>query len=259
VTLRTFIYARGSKLTNLILSNCHITTKSVLLAIARTCQYLVDLDLSNCHIINTGSFGILSKLTNLQQLNLYRTQVGNGELKLMIVANKGLQSLKLGSCPRINGDDICLCLSLHSKELKILDLWRCHSITSKGILHLCTLNQLRDLDLGWCNNILAVTECIQTLVSSCTQLQRLLLSAHRQTSDLDIEAISRHLGSELLQFSCMGSRNITTQAMLNLAAHCHNLQLLDFSYCENLENATFHRELCSILPKCHVVTSINGS
>ena len=40
--------------------------KTVLLAIARTCQYLVDLDLSNCHIINTGSFGILSKLTSLQ-------------------------------------------------------------------------------------------------------------------------------------------------------------------------------------------------
>ena len=36
------------------------------MAIARTCQYLVDLDLSNCHIINTGSFGILSKLTSLQ-------------------------------------------------------------------------------------------------------------------------------------------------------------------------------------------------
>ena len=51
VTLRTFIYARGSKLTNLILSNCHIATKTVLLAIARTCQYLVDLDLSNCHIM----------------------------------------------------------------------------------------------------------------------------------------------------------------------------------------------------------------
>ena len=29
VTLRTFIYARGSKLTNLILSNCHIATKVV--------------------------------------------------------------------------------------------------------------------------------------------------------------------------------------------------------------------------------------
>ena len=42
-------------------------------------QYLVDLDLSNCHIINTGSFGIWSKLTTLQQLNLYQTQIGNGD------------------------------------------------------------------------------------------------------------------------------------------------------------------------------------
>ena len=174
MTFRTFIYARGSRLTNLILSNCHIATKTVLLAIARTCQYLVDLDLSNCHIINTGSFGVLSKLTNLQQLNLYRSQIGNGELKLIINANRSLQSLKLGSCPKINGDDICLNLSLHCTELKILDLWRCNSLTAKGILNLCNLNQLKDLDLGWCSNVLAMTDCIQTLVSSCNQLQRYL-------------------------------------------------------------------------------------
>ena len=96
-------------------------------------------------------------------------------------------------------------------------------------------------------------------IFECIHNFKLLLSAHRQTSDLDIQAVSQHLGSGLRQFSCMGSKNVTTESMLNLAVQCYNLKLLDVSYCENLENATFHRELCSMLPMCHVVTSINGS
>lgn len=172
--------------------------------------------MSNCHIINTGVFRILSKLTSLQQLNLYWTQIGNGKL------------------------------SLYCTELKILDLWRCHSITAKGTLQLCNLIQLTDLDLGWCNNVLAMTECIQTLISSCNQLRRLLLSAilsaHRQTSDLDIQAVSQHLGSRLKQFSCMGSRNVTTES--NLAVQCYNLKLFDVIYCENLQLFTLNCAQC---------------
>ena len=87
VVLRTFIYARGSRLKNLLLSNCHVADGSVLLAIARTCHFLVDLDLSGCHIIDTGSFGVLASLDGLQHLNLYRTQIGHNELKLILTSN----------------------------------------------------------------------------------------------------------------------------------------------------------------------------
>lgn len=87
VTLRTFLYARGGKLTNLILSNCHIFEPTVINAVGITCPLLVDLDLSNCHIIDTGRFAPLSNLNQLQQLNLYRTQVGNGELKKILASN----------------------------------------------------------------------------------------------------------------------------------------------------------------------------
>ena len=52
--LRKFIYARGARLNNLLLSNCHVANRDVLVAVARTCLYLVDLDLSNCHVLDTG-------------------------------------------------------------------------------------------------------------------------------------------------------------------------------------------------------------
>ena len=53
----------------------------------------------NCFIKEEHEHEILTYLS-MQQLNLYRTQIGNGELKLILVANKGksfLEALILAS------------------------------------------------------------------------------------------------------------------------------------------------------------------
>lgn len=167
--------------------------------------------------------------------------------------------MNIGACSKVNGDDICQSLSNFCLQLTTLDLWRCQSLTSRGVNHLSTLRNLQDLDLGWCVNVLSSSGCIVTLVNSCANLERLLLSAHRQTSDVDIMAISTQLSRSLRQFSCMGSRNISAESIFSLASHCGLLDLLDISYCENLESRIFQRELCSLLPGCHVVTSLNGA
>ena len=62
-----------------------------------------------------------------------------------------------------------------------------------------------DLDLGWCINVLASTGCITTLVSKCPNLKKLFLTAHRQTSDADIESIAL-LGTYLYSISRYLSR-----------------------------------------------------
>ena len=69
-------------------SDFYSATRDVMVAVARTCFHLVDLDLSNCHVLDTGNFGVLSMLNNIQMLNLYRTQIGNNELKLILSSNK---------------------------------------------------------------------------------------------------------------------------------------------------------------------------
>ena len=110
---------------------------------------------------------------------------------------------------------------------------------------------------GWCVNVLSSTGVIKSLVSSNKQLRRLILTAHRQTSDSDIEAIYL-LGSTLEQFSCMGSRNVSPEAILDLAMHCPNLLYLDVSYCDQLETAhVIHDRLRTLLPNCNVQISIN--
>lgn len=150
VTLRTFIYARGAKLTNLLLQNCHAATKIVLVSIGATCKQLVDLDLSNLHYIETGNFGPIALLNSLQQLNLYRTRIGTRELSDIINSNAStLRALYLGSCLRIDADKICEILSNEScNMLSVLDLWRSNSLTSRGVTHLSSISSLIDLDLG---------------------------------------------------------------------------------------------------------------
>ena len=100
--LRKFIYARGARLNNLLLSNCHVANRdgnftnflfyifiafcvislkkfiSVLVAVARTCLYLVDLDLSNCHVLNTGDytfFFLFFTLIHSQMKNTIRANI----------------------------------------------------------------------------------------------------------------------------------------------------------------------------------------
>lgn len=132
-------------------------------------------------------------------------------------------------------------------------------MTARGVVALSRIPTLQDLDLGWCVHVNAsVDQCIRKLVEGCPKLRRLFLTAHRQTSDSDIEAVSQ-LGCELLQFNCMGSRSVGREAMLGLARSCPDLMMLDIGYCEQLENPEFQRDLHILLPNCHIVTSLNGS
>ena len=67
------------------------------------------------------------------------------------------------------------------------------------------------------------------------------------------------LGSSLQFFNCMGSSNVTGASIVTLAKSCPDLLLLDIGYCIHLESSEFQRELHSLLPNCHIVTSLNGS
>ena len=79
---------------------------------------------------------------NLTQLNVYRTEIGNNELKLIITNNQSLKCLNIGACSNIIGDDICNCLSLHCKQLLAVDFWRCQSLTARGVLTLASITSL---------------------------------------------------------------------------------------------------------------------
>ena len=168
--------------------------------------------------------------------------------------------LKVGSCGNLNADTICsvLAKSASCRTLTVLDLWRSKSLTSRGVFSLTYLPKLRDVDLGWCSGVDANTGCLVALANSCKQLQKLFLSAQRQLSDRDVNAIRVNLSSGLQKLNIMGTRNVSAGSVIHLARDSSkSLKLLDIGYCEQLEDPGFLSQLKDIIPNCLIVSSFN--
>jgi len=252
--LNSFLSLKCDNLSVLNVSNCHIFTVECLRSVSKFCKNLEHLNLANCHMLDQ-----FFTVPSLKSLDLYRTQIRTPDLKAIVEHCKGLESLKIGSCGNINADTICSALakSASSRTLSLLDLWRSKSLTARGVFSLTHLTRLRDLDLGWCTGVDANSGCLVALVNSCNLLEKLFLAAHRQLSDRDVNAIRVNLSPNLKKLNIMGTRNVSTGSVVNLATDASSLKLLDIGYCEQLEDTSFLSQLRHILPRCHIVSSFN--
>ena len=122
---------------------------------------------------------------------------------------------------------------------------------------LSRMPNLTDLDIGWCSNVNPGSGCIRNLAAGCTKLERIILSAQRQLTDQDIQAVAQL--KNLRQLNIMGTRNISPGAIFQLASNCPELELLDIGYCDLLETQDFLRDLHNALPNCHIVSSFNNN
>ncbi|TRY63872.1 hypothetical protein TCAL_00886 [Tigriopus californicus] len=254
--LATFLATIGSSLRQLRLSNCHVANAPVLTQLARSCSDLVELNLSNCHLLDSRDFSTLSELRKLKLLNLYRTRIGQRELNTLIRSNEGLLMLNVSACRLIDGDETAEALSVHCPNLVALEMWRNSSLTWSGVDSLCQLPFLRELDLGWCTSVDATTGSLVRLTQKCPRLEKVFLTAHRQTTDRDILAMAAKL-PRLEQLDIMGTKNVGVGAIRTLLRDCSRLSLLDVSYCELLEDPLFLNELKTFYPACHFVSSSN--
>lgn len=234
-TLASFIATIGHQLTHLRMDNCHVATCNVLEAIGSTCTTLTDLSLANCHLLKAPDFQSLSQLDTLINLNLYRTSINQSCIISILCNNRDLESLSLAACPNISGDELCLVLSHCQQKLRCLDLWRCSSLTGRGVSALSSCTRLEDLDLGWCLNVQASSGALVSLIELCPSISRLFLTAHRQTGDRELMALSKL--SKLSQLDILGNRNVSLAAVSELLASLPSLTLLDLSFCEQLGEA----------------------
>ncbi len=77
----------------------------------------------------------------------------------------------MSSCPNVVGDDLCHLLAPSCPQLASLELWRCSSLSGRGLRSLGDLGTvLEELDIGWCAGVNAVD--IEQLLTRCTAMQR---------------------------------------------------------------------------------------
>jgi len=231
--LASLLQHLGSQLLTLRLENCHVATRLVLETFSSSCPSLQELSLANCSLLKTTDFQSLGQLERLQSLNLYRTSINQPSLISILCSNRRLEHLSLASCANISADEVCLVLGHCQQNLKSLDLWRVSSLTARGVSSLsagCRL--LSDLDLGWCLNVSASTGALVSLIEVCRGLQRLYLTAHRQTGDRELLGLARH--PAIQQLDILGNRNVSLGALQQLLAESQTLRFIDISFCEQL-------------------------
>lgn len=232
-SLASFLTSVSSTVTHLNFNNCHIATGTVLTILGSQCKILTHLSLANCHLLSPQDFQALTQLESLVSLNLYRTTIAHSCVISLLCNNRTLEHLSLAACNNINGDEVCLILSHCQHKLRVLDLWRCSSLTGRGVASLssgCPL--LEDLDLGWCLNVQASSGAILSLTEQCSSLRRLYLTAHRQTGDRELAALSNLTSLE--QLDILGNRNVSLAAVSDLLARLTSLKMLDVSFCHQL-------------------------
>ena len=164
-----------------------------------------------------------------------------------------IECLNLSCCSQISADEVCLVLSQIGHPLISLELWRVTSLSATGISLLAqNFPQLKELDIGWCSMVNSSNGCLVELAQGCRQLEKLFLTALRQTSDRDILEIAANL-TNLKQFDIMGTRLVTFQSVDELLQRCPDIELLDISYCEQLEDKERVGELLDKYPDCHIL------
>jgi len=234
-SLTQFLTSVGHQLTHLRLDNCHVATTLVLESIGSICCTLTDLSLANCHLLKPTDFQSLAQLSTLVSLNLYRTSINQACIISLLCNNRSLENICLAACNNINGDEVCLILSHCQPSLHCLDLWRCTTLTGRGVAALASCTELTDLDLGWCLNVQASSGALVSLTEACPDLVRLFLTAHRQTGDRELGAMAQL--TRLEQLDILGNRNVSLAAVSDLLARVTTLTMLDVSFCEQLGEA----------------------
>eukprot|EP00088_Acartia_fossae_P021172 TRINITY_DN22663_c0_g1_i11.p1 TRINITY_DN22663_c0_g1~~TRINITY_DN22663_c0_g1_i11.p1 ORF type:complete len:601 (-),score=50.87 TRINITY_DN22663_c0_g1_i11:588-2390(-) len=230
--LQEFLKHCGNNLNKIRLDNCHVATGQVLQSLVKHAPKISDISLANCHLLNMVDFQILCSLTKLESLNLYRTVIGQPAIISILCNNRNLKHLSLACCSNIDGDEVCMYLSHCQPHLETIDFWRCNTITERGIGALSHCSKLRDLDLGWCLSIQGTSGALAHLVECCPDIERLYITAHRQTGDREVRAISGL--KKLEQLDILGNRNVTLVTIQDLLTSAQTLRLLDISFCDQL-------------------------
>ncbi|XP_053507569.1 F-box/LRR-repeat protein 4 isoform X1 [Ictalurus furcatus] len=257
----SFIKACGASLVCLELSCCHFLNDMCLEVIAQTCVSLQELDLASCDRLEPQAFNHIAKLARLRRLILYRTKIEQTAILSILTFCTELRHLNLGSCVMIEDYDVVVSvLSARCRSLVSLDLWRCRSLSERGLAELVSgCGVLEELDLGWSSALHSGSALhggsasFRHAARRLSRLRRLYLTANRNICDADLEHIATHCPA-LEHLDILGTRLVSPAALRRLLQSCPRLRLLDVSFCSQIDMRTV-QELSVLFPNVSIKKS----
>ncbi|XP_034937072.1 F-box/LRR-repeat protein 4 [Chelonus insularis] len=233
--IANFFTLCGHHLTHLRLNCCQFVNDSVIETISTTCEYLKELCLRHCTAITNDGFYYLSKLNNLERLELYRTLIETSNLCLILRNNPRMRHLNLaGLTDYLNMDVVVEEITCSCPYVESIDFWKIRTLTSAGIRTLSSCVNLREVDFGWCTGITAIGDALRIFFATCRHLEKVFLTALRNLSDRDIEPLL--LCHQLQQLDLLGARYLTPEICIRFLLCCPKLKLIDLSFCDSISD-----------------------
>ncbi|KAK6617865.1 hypothetical protein RUM43_014094 [Polyplax serrata] len=230
-----FLLVCGKTLTHIRLNCCKFVMNTSMKVLGLN-QHLKEVSLRNCNTITDLGFHHLADITQLENLDLYRTNITSNSLKAILKSNKNLLHLNLGSCIKItNIDEVVLALAENNRKLISLDLWKMSNLTQVGVAALNHCSQLEEVDFGWCLGFTLPVDSLCALAIGCPKLKKLFLTALRGICDKDLEPFIKSC-PDLEQIDLLGVRGITPDICLRLLTELPKLRLLDLSFCDQISD-----------------------
>ncbi|XP_063536179.1 F-box/LRR-repeat protein 4 [Cydia strobilella] len=228
-----FLKDNGAELTHLRMNCCKFVNNAVLRAIVDTSIYLQELCLRS--VVGCTDWQCLSSLTKLKRLDLYRTDIMTTAAVAIVVSNPELQHINVGSCKMISAmDEVAIALGMNCPDLVSADFWKSYSLTPTGIRALGNCRMLQELDVGWCLQAGGSGEWLAWLNGG--ELRKLFLGALRGVCDRDLRNLLPRV-PKLTQLDLLGVRAVTPDICDAILAECHELKLLDVSFCDQIQES----------------------
>lgn len=229
---KELIRSCGANLRDLRLNSCQFINVTCLEVVGQYCHNLRELSLRN-YSGNILNFHCVKNLRNLERLDLFRCNVPQDLLLMILKYNPNLKHLNLGIAPpHLSMDEVALQISQTNRKMVSLDMWKSHYLSSVGLKALASCEDLEEVDFGWCLRTEAFPgEGLKTLLQGCRKIRKLFLAAIRGLSDRDLLVIAECC-PELEQLDLMGVLGISQEGYFHILKHCTKLKLLDLSFCE---------------------------
>ena len=211
-------------------NGCHATDAAIQ-AMVTHCPLIEDLSLMYWHTLTDLSLSYIASLSQLKELVLAHsyTFTSAGVVSMLMKCGKNLEVFVLGALED-SVDSILKCLASYCPRLREVT-WHddCEDdTTSSAVLALVRgcpcLERIDSERYAYDDQVLVeVSEC-------CPNLQYIDLSRSYEITDMGLIALSK--GCPGLKKLHLSSPAITSEALLSVAKHCHQLESINLRGCE---------------------------